>query len=143
MRLPVLTKEKKAKNGFNDVDSSETGTPATSEEQVRSWLCVNCGKVFTGPVELTVHGKGCADKYSACPHCFSRVSSSDTIEKSIDQSLPEDHETDSEETVTVTAVEGAKPNGCGHFVGYLKTLPKGTQTPEECFVCPSLIKCKY
>lgn len=140
MRLPALTKERKAKNGFG-VDSSETCTPPTSEEQVRRCLCVNCGKVFTEPVQLTVHGKGSADKYSACPHCFSRVSSSGTIEKSIDQTLPENHETDSEETVT--AVESAKPNSCGHFAGYLKTLPKGTQTPEECLICVSLIKCKY
>ena len=146
MRPPVLTKERKAKNDIDVTDSSETWTPPTSEAQVRRCLCVNCGKIFTEPVELTVHGKGSADKYSACPHCFSRVSSSDTVQKRIDQALPEDQNTDSEETEeTATAVEGAKPDGCecGHFVGYLKTLSKGTQTPEECFVCPSLIKCKY
>lgn len=143
MRLPALTKERKTKNGIDVVDSSEMGMPATSEEQVRRCLCVNCGKIFTEPVRLTVHGKGSADEYSACPHCFSRVSSSDTIKKSIDQSLPEDNGTDSEETAA--AIEGAKPDGCGcgHFVGYLKTLSKGTQTPEECLTCASLIKCKY
>jgi len=63
------------------------------------------------------------------------------MEKSIDQTLPENHMTDSKETAT--AIESAKPNSCGHFVGYLKTLSKGAQFPEECLVCTSLIKCKY
>jgi DNA-directed RNA polymerase subunit RPC12/RpoP len=146
MRLPGLAKDRKARNGIDVVDSSEMDRPATSEVQVRRCLCVNCGKVFSEPVQLTVHGKGSADEYSACPHCFSKVSSSETMEKSFDQGLPEDDSADSEETEeTAAAAEGAKPDGCGcgHFVGYLKTLSKDAQFPEECLICTSLIKCKY
>ena len=145
MRLPGLAKDRKAKNGVDVVDSY-MNRPATSEAPVRRCLCVNCGKVFSEPVQLTVHGKGSADEYSACPHCFSRVSSSEYMERSFDQSIPEDSGTGSEETEeTAAVVEGAKPDGCGcgHFVGYLKTLSKGAQFPEECLTCASLIKCKY
>lgn len=141
MRPSGLTKERKAKNGINVIDSSEMCTPTTSEEQVRACLCVKCGKIFIKPIQLTIHGKGSVDEYCACPHCFSRVSSSDTIEKSIDQTLPENHRIDSK--VTATTIESAKPNSCGHFVGYLKTLSKDAQFPEECLICASLIKCKY
>jgi DNA-directed RNA polymerase subunit RPC12/RpoP len=141
MRPSGLTKERKAKNGINVIDSSEMCTPTTSEEQVRAFLCVKCGKIFIKPIQLAIHGKGSVDEYCACPHCFSRVSSSDTIEKSIDQTLPENHRIDSK--VTATTIESAKPNSCGHFVGYLKTLSKDAQFPEACLICASLIKCKY
>lgn len=156
MRFSGFGKDKKAKNAVNGVDTSEADKQATSEVQVRRSLCVNCGKVFTEPVQLTVQGKGSSDEYSACPHCFSRISSSDTeeksnvIEESVDQALPEDHGTDSEEVdereeteEPASVVEGEKPGGCAHYVGYLKTLSKGTPTPEECLTCTSLIKCKY
>ncbi len=164
MRFPGSSKDKKAKNNADDDDSSEVSAPAASQVQVKRILCVKCGKVFSEPVKLTVKGKGSADEYSACPHCFSRISSfyteepSHTTEESVDQPVPEDVDAGSEETdVTegteeveetkepASVVEGAKPEGCacGHSVGYLKTLPKGSPTPDECFTCPSLIKCKY
>lgn len=156
MRFSGFGKDKKAKNAVNGVDTSEADKQATSEVQVKRSLCVNCGKVFTEPVQLTVQGKGSSDEYSACPHCFSRISSSDTEEKSdatedsIDQPLSEERVTDSEEVdkreeteEPASVVEGEKPSGCAHYVGYLKTLSKGTPTPEECLTCTSLIKCKY
>jgi DNA-directed RNA polymerase subunit RPC12/RpoP len=141
MRPSGLTKERKTKNGINAIDSSEMPTPTNSEDQRRACLCVKCGRIFIEPIQLTVHGKGSVDKYCACPHCFSRVGSSDRMEKNVDKTLPENHETDSEETATT--IESAKPNSCGHFLGYLKTLSKDSQFPEECYLCTSLIKCKY
>jgi len=141
MRIPGLTKERKAKNDINPVDSSEISKPTTSEEQGMTYICVACGKNFTKPVQLTIQGKGSVGKYDACPYCFSRTSSSDATEKSIDQMLPENHTMDSEETAN--PVDSVKRNNCGHCVGYLKTLSKDAQFPEECLICPSLIKCKY
>ncbi len=46
-------------------------------------------------------------------------------------------------TTAFEVVEGEKPSDCAHSVGYLKTLSKGTPTPEECLTCTSLIDCKY
>jgi hypothetical protein len=34
-----------------------------------------------------------------------------------------------------------KPAGCNHYFGYLRTLPKGTNTPDECYCCTRLIDC--
>ena len=33
------------------------------------------------------------------------------------------------------------PEGCSHHFGYLWSLPKGTATPDECFMCFKLIDC--
>ena len=35
----------------------------------------------------------------------------------------------------------ARPSGCPHFFGYLKTVPKNTRIPDECFGCPKLMEC--
>jgi hypothetical protein len=34
-----------------------------------------------------------------------------------------------------------RPEGCNHYFGYLATLPKGTNTPDECYSCTDLINC--
>ena len=34
-----------------------------------------------------------------------------------------------------------RPEGCNHHFGYLATLPKGTNTPDECYSCTDLINC--
>ncbi len=34
-----------------------------------------------------------------------------------------------------------RPTGCNHHFGYLGTLPKGTETPDECYSCARLIEC--
>ncbi len=34
-----------------------------------------------------------------------------------------------------------RPEGCSHHFGYLATLPKGTNTPDECYSCTDLINC--
>jgi len=31
--------------------------------------------------------------------------------------------------------------GCPHKFGYLKTLPKNTPIPDECFGCPQILEC--
>jgi hypothetical protein len=34
-----------------------------------------------------------------------------------------------------------RPAGCNHHFGYLGSLPKGTETPDECYSCTRLIEC--
>jgi hypothetical protein len=34
-----------------------------------------------------------------------------------------------------------RPEGCNHHFGYLATLPRGTNTPDECYSCTDLINC--
>ena len=34
-----------------------------------------------------------------------------------------------------------RPAGCNHHFSYLWTLPKGTNTPDECYCCTRLIDC--
>jgi hypothetical protein len=37
--------------------------------------------------------------------------------------------------------EKDRPEGCNHYFGYLWSLPKGTATPDECYMCFKLIDC--
>ncbi len=32
---------------------------------------------------------------------------------------------------------------CPHHLGYLKTLPKRSSIPEECYSCPRMMQCLY
>jgi hypothetical protein len=32
---------------------------------------------------------------------------------------------------------------CPHHLGYLKTLPLGSTVPEECYVCPQMMRCLF
>jgi hypothetical protein len=34
-----------------------------------------------------------------------------------------------------------RPAGCNYHFGYLGSLPKGTETPDECYSCTRLIEC--
>ena len=37
--------------------------------------------------------------------------------------------------------EKNKPAGCAHFLGYLKTRPKGSPIPDECLLCAAIMEC--
>jgi len=37
--------------------------------------------------------------------------------------------------------EKDRRSGCIHHFGYLRLLPRGTETPGECILCPKLIEC--
>lgn len=34
-----------------------------------------------------------------------------------------------------------RPEGCSHFFGYLRSLPKGTKVSNECYSCPKMVDC--
>jgi len=110
-----------------------------------------CGKSFSEPIELTlIQADGSPETYYACPHCFSRVSledrkierkekSSDKSKKSPSEALPSVSKKDLEEDAS--GVEKVKPAGCVHFLGYLRTRPKGTPIPDECLTCAAIMDC--
>lgn len=42
---------------------------------------------------------------------------------------------------TANGIEKSKQASCAHFLGYLKTRPKGSSIPDECLTCAALMKC--
>ena len=42
---------------------------------------------------------------------------------------------------TANGIEKNKQARCAHFLGYLKTRPKGSSIPDECLTCATLMKC--
>ncbi len=110
-----------------------------SEEQTTVCSCVECGRIFNEPIELTVRADGSLKTYYACPHCFSRVSISDNLEKGVSEANRSASTKDVKETTQ--DIEKNKPVGCPHFLGFLKTRPEGSPIPEECLTCASIIQC--
>jgi hypothetical protein len=48
-----------------------------------------------------------------------------------------------EELPTTTKNTEAKPQKCPYYLGYLKSIPKNSVMPEECFSCPKILECFY
>lgn len=109
--------------------------------QKQAIVCSNskCGKSFTEPIKLTlIQPDGSLEIYDACPHCFSQVN--------LENRKVEETETSSDKLKKglkkrAKGIEKAKPVGCAHFIGYLKTRPKGSPIPEECLTCPAILRC--
>ena len=98
---------------------------------------VKCGKIFSEPIELTVRAgrESSIETYHACPHCFSRVSVSDNLEKDLGEAPL---------FALKNASKDIKHNdvvSCGHFLGYLKTRPKDSPIPDDCLTCSRILKC--
>lgn len=112
-----------------------TSNPVVSGEQAIVCPYVKCGKIFSAPIELTVRAEGSLETYYACPHCFSRVSISDNLKKSLSEAPL---------GALRDASKGIKENDvtdCAHFLGYLKTRPKDSPIPDECLTCAAILKC--
>jgi len=111
-----------------------TSNPVLSGEQAIVCPYVKCGKIFSEPIELTVRAEGSLETYYACPHCFSRVSVSDNLEKSLSEAPLGVLKKASEVTENDVA-------DCAHSLGYLKTRPKDSPIPDECLTCAAILKC--
>ena len=116
-----------------------------SPKQATDCSCSKCGKSFIEPVELTVLSGSSHETYHACPHCFSRVSLEnrnveetesplDKVKKVKDKAPPDVSRKEAKD-------EKNKPAGCVHFLGYMKTRPKGSPIPDECLLCAAIIEC--
>jgi hypothetical protein len=52
---------------------------------------------------------------------------------------PKNNEKTDFKKVSITKKE--TPEGCNHYFGYLRSLPKATATPDSCYCCLKLIDC--
>jgi hypothetical protein len=85
----------------------------------------SCRKVFRKPLK-TLDFQASPEVYEACPHCLTRVSSTD---KQTIINREEDVE-----------ISGAK-SICSHRLGYLGDRPEKDKIPDECIVCKNVVPC--
>ena len=92
---------------------------------------VKCGKVFGKPLALTNMSKTPRETYYACPHCLSEV----------EVAVKDDKSLDSVSIETSDDLKETPPLECPYRFGYLKDLPENALVPDECLMCPKLIRC--
>jgi len=96
--------------------------------------CVRCGRVFSTPVRLTdLSRKPVEETYYACPFCLSRLDVEEVTE-------PSEHPHDEKGIEEKVEVEATAPN-CSHEFGYLWSRPKDSAIPDECLICPRILRC--
>ena len=102
----------------------------TQQKQARNELftCPNgsCRKAFTKPLKALDFQAGSGEIYDACPHCLTRVYSTD-------KHTPTGAEIDS--MISATKVS------CRHHLGYLCDRPGKKQIPDECIICKNIVPC--
>jgi hypothetical protein len=135
VRTSTLIKERENKR------QTRASNPVAPKKQAIVCSNLKCNKIFKEPVELTVRmGRdGSLESYYACPHCLSRISIPDNLEKNLSETPLSALKQASNETSSDVGKE--KPAGCAHFLGYLKTRSKGSPIPDECLTCNALMKC--
>jgi hypothetical protein len=89
-----------------------------------------CKREFERLILLTNFSGIPMETYYACPHCLTEV---DVVAK--DSNL----NSVSAETTPTPAEKTTME--CAHHLGHLKTLPREAPVPDECSVCPKLLKC--
>jgi len=116
-----------------------------SPKQAMGCSCSKCGMSFTEPIELTVLAEGSPETYHACPHCFSRVNLVDKnvvkTESPLDKLKKDQGKAPPRVSRKDAKNEKNKPAGCAHFLGYLKTRPKGSPIPDDCLLCVAIMEC--
>jgi len=128
-----------------------TPRPAMARDQATACPYDKCGKFFSEPIKLTVRAESSLETYYACPHCFSRVSDLDNLEKSPKETPSTDLKKGLDEAPLkdlkkakpeeAKGNEKDKPVGCAHYLKYLKTRPKDAPIPDDCLTCAALMKC--
>lgn len=88
-----------------------------------------CERAFEKPSVLTDSSTVPRQTYFACPHCMSKL----------------DVVTDNLKVTEVKPAEYPKvfesPAKCARFSGFLNTLPREDELPDECLVCPKILQC--
>lgn len=115
-----------------------------------------CGRSFEQPVLVTDSSKLPRETYYACPHCLLKLEllldedGHDGLGhvhvKAVDDGLLtprlEGREGERGFGEAVSSPQASRPcKSCRHFLGYLRGLPEGTDIPDECAVCPSIVQC--
>ena len=103
----------------------------THEKQTENdlFVCPNesCKKAFSRPLKALDFQGGSGSVYEACPHCLTRVSSTD-------------EKTDTQKNeCDITASEIKTP--CSHHLGYLSERVEKDQIPDGCILCKDIIAC--
>jgi hypothetical protein len=103
----------------------------THEKQTENdlFVCPNesCKKAFSRPLKALDFQGGSGSVYEACPHCLTRVSSTD-------------EKTDTQKNeCDINASEIKTP--CSHNLGYLCERVEKDQIPDECILCKDIIAC--
>ena len=113
---------------------SETKTYKKSE----TYSCNRCNAEFEKPIFAVITSNPIAEGYYACPKCLSKIQSS---EANADEEAKPSENTQNESPPKAKEENKAAPATCAHHAGYLKSRPKNTPVPEECFTCNAMIDC--
>jgi len=89
-----------------------------------------CGKPFEKPVVLMNTTQIGRETYYACPHCQSKL---DVTVDSGDASRIF--------VAAATTPVVKTPENCKHGFGYLRLLDDRSEIPDDCAVCPKVMKC--
>ena len=96
------------------------------------------------------------ETYYACPHCMLRLELSLESDGNDDWSFVHIKTAENEMLLsTLGSNDGSRRLGeavsnpqattpsktCRHFLGYLRNHPSGLDFPDECTVCPDIVKC--
>jgi len=113
-----------------------------------------CKRSFGQPVIVTDYSKLPRETYYACPHCMLRLELSLEgdgecghvhVRAFEEEGLLMRHKDEGKRERVGEAVSSAvasRPSkSCRHFLGYLRGLPEGTGIPDECAVCPDIVRC--
>ena len=108
-----------------------------------SLACPNkkCGKPITEPLRMVDLSNGSKEKVLyVCPYCMSRLEAVAGQESS-PKSSAEKSDAAVEKPNEASETGQSGPQGCLHFLGYLKGRPRDTPIPDECLTCPEAVKC--
>ncbi|NIR87129.1 hypothetical protein GWO13_05960 [Candidatus Bathyarchaeota archaeon] len=107
------------------------------KHQAPDTVCPNpkCGKVFEEPLLLRDLSKNPTERYYVCPHCIIKL---DNFQVQDEEKPPPVPPVPVEPPRRLGETDSPK---CTHHVGYLKTLPKSAQIPDDCLTCPKLLRC--
>ncbi len=85
----------------------------------------SCKKAFTKPLKA-LNLQASSEVYDACPHCLTKVSSTDK-------------KTASHNEVNLEILE--TKSLCFHYLGYLCDRPEKDKLPDECIICKNVVTC--
>ena len=111
-----------------------------------------CGRSFEQPVIVTDYSKLPRETHYACPHCMLKLEllleggAKDNFGhvhlRAVEDERLEIGDKGKRMGEPVSSAVASRPSkACRHFLGYLRCLPLGANIPDECAVCPSIVKC--
>jgi len=108
-----------------------------------------CGHSFERPVLVTDCSRLPRETYYVCPHCLLRLEllmEGDVGEGRVVVKAMEDEgllslKGESGGEAVSSVVSNRPSKSCRHFLGYLRSLPASAGMPDECAICPMIMKC--